>query len=228
MPLSHIINCSLISGIVPSKHKIAKVIPIFKNGDHEDMYNYRPISILTCFSRICKKIIANGLLSFLLKYYILYDHQIGFIPGKDTTHAILSLVHYVINSFEDNKLTCGIFLDISKAFDTIDHNILLSKPYKYGIRGNTLNWFMNYLCNRYQFVSINNTSSSFLRIECGVPQGSTLGPILFILYINDLPRVSTKQKFLLYADDTNILYENTDTKAIVETINMELPKITVA
>ena len=171
------------------------------------------------------KIIANRLLSFLLRYNILYDHQLVFIPGKNTTHAILSLVDYLINSFEDNKLTCGIFLDISKAFDTIDHNIILSKLYKYGIRGNTLNWFMNYLSNRYQFVSINNTSSSFLRIECGVPQGSILGPILFILYINDLPRVSTKLKFLLYADDTNILYENTDANAIIKTINMEMPKL---
>ena len=144
---------------------------------------------------------------------------------KNTTHAILSLVDYLINSFEDNKLTCGIFLDISMAFDTIDHNILLSNLYKYGIRGNTLNWFMNYLSNRYQFVTINNTSSSFLRMECGVPQRSILRPILFILYINDLARVSTKLKFLLYADDTNILYENTDTKAILKTINMEMPNI---
>ena len=225
MPLSHIMNCSLISGIVPSKLKIAKVIPILKNGHREDMYNYRPISALPCFSKIFKKIVANRLLSFLLKYNILYDHQYGFIPGKITTHAILSLVDYLINSFEDNKLTCGILLDISKAFDTIDHNILLSKHYKYGIRGNTLNWFMNYLSNRYQFVSIYNTSSSFLRIECGVSQGSILGPILFPSYINDLPRVSTKLKFLLYAGDTNILCENTDANAIIKTINIEMPQI---
>ena len=161
MPISHIIYCSLISGIVPSKLKIAKVIAILKNGHHEDMNNHRPISILPCFSEILEKIIANRLLSFLLRYNILYDHQFGFMPGKNTTHAILSLVDYLINSFENNKLTCGTFLDISKAFDTIDHNILLSKLYKYGIRGNTLSWFMNYISNRFQFVSMNNTSSSF-------------------------------------------------------------------
>ena len=111
------------------------------------------------------------------------------------------------------------------ALDTIDHNILLIKLCKYGIRGKTLNWFRNDLSNRYQFVSINNTSSSFLRIECGVPQGSILGPILFILYINDLQIVSTKLKFLLYADVTNILYENTDANSIIKTINMKMPKI---
>ena len=224
MPLSHIANCSLISGIVPSKHIIAKVIPIFKNGLHEDMYDHRPISPLPCFSKICEKIIASRLLSFLLRHNILYDHQFGFMSGKNTTHAILSLVDYLINSFEDNKLTCGIFLDISMTFDTIDHNILLSKLYKYGIGGNTLNRFMNYLSNLYQFVSINNTSSSFLRMECGVPQGSILGPTFFLLCINDLPRVCTKLKFLLYADDTYILYENSDTKAIAKIINMEMPR----
>ena len=147
MPLCHIINCSLISGRVQSKHKIAKVIQIFKDGHREDMYSNRPMSILPCFSMIFEKLIANRLLSFLLKYNIHFDHQFGFIPGKNTTRAILSFVDYLINSFEDNKLTCGIFLDISKAFDTIDHNILLSKLYKYGIRGNTLCWFMNYLSN---------------------------------------------------------------------------------
>ena len=188
------------------------------------MYIYRPISILPCFSKIFGKMIANRLSSFLLKYNMLYDHQFGFIPGKNTTHAILSLVDYLINSFGNNRLTCGIFIDISKAFNTIVHNILLSKLCIYCIRGNTLNWFMNYLSNRYRFVYINNTSSSFLRIECGVPQGSILGPTLFLLCINNLPRVSTKLNFLLYADDTNILYENSDTKTMIKTINMKTSK----
>ena len=136
MPLSHIINRSLISDIVPSKLKITKVIPIFKNGHHEDMYSYRPISILPCFSKILEKYnFKSVFIIFTNIYIILYDHQFGFMPGKNTTHAILSLVDYLIISFENNKLTCGIFLVISKAFDTIDHNILLSKLSKYGIRG---------------------------------------------------------------------------------------------
>ena len=168
------------------------------------------------FIKDFQKIIVNRLLSFLVKYNILYDHQFGFIPGKNITHAILSLVDYLINPMKNSKLNCGISLDISKTFDTIDHNLLLSKLDKYGIRGNTLNWFRNYLSNHYQFVSINNTTSSFLRIECGVPQGSIIGPILFLSYINDLPRACTKLKFLLYADNINILYKNSDTKTIIK------------
>ena len=113
IPLSHIINCSLISGIVLSKLKIAKFTPITKDGHHEDMHSYRPISTLPCFSKISEKIIAIRLLSFLPRYNILCDHQFGFMPGKNTTLAILSLVDYLINSFEDNKLACGIFLHIS-------------------------------------------------------------------------------------------------------------------
>ena len=113
-------------------------------------------------------------------------------------HAILSLVDYLVNSFENNKLTCEIFLDISNNFDTIDHNILLSLLCKYGIGGNTLNWIMDCLYNRYQFVSINNTSSSFLGIECGVPYLSILGPIRVLLYINDLPSSFFMLKILTF------------------------------
>ena len=142
---------------------------------------------------------------FLLKSNICYDHQFGFMPGKNTTHAILSLVDYLINSLEYNKLTCGIFLDISKPFYTIDHNIQLSKLYKYGIRVCVMNWFRNYLSNHYQFVSI-------LSVICEVLLGSIIGPILFLLCINDFPGVPTELKFLLYADNANIIYEHSDTK----------------
>ena len=159
MPLCHIVNCSLVQSTL----KIAKRIAILKNGHLEGIHHRRRISILPCFSKIFERNYCKSVISFLLRYNILYDHQLGFIPGQNTTPAItLSLVDYLINSFENNMLTCGIFLDISKAFDTIDHNILLSKHYKYGIRGNTLIRSRNYSSNRYQFVSINNTSSSLI------------------------------------------------------------------
>ena len=152
--------------------------------------------------------------SFLEKFNILYKYQFGFIPNKNTTHAISTLVDYVINSLENNEIPCSIFLDTSKAFDTIDHKILLNKLYMYGIRGITHNWLKNYLSERYHYVSINNCSSSLQKIKCGVPQGSILGPILFLLYNNDLPNTSNILRFLLYADDNNILYKNLDPKSI--------------
>ena len=133
LPLTHIINESLVTGVVPSKFKIAKVMPIFKTGQCDDMYNYRPISILPSLSKIMEKIIANLLFSFLEKINILYKYQFGFIQNKNTTHAISTLVYYVINSLENNEIPCSIFLDTSKAFDTIDHKILLNKLCMYGI-----------------------------------------------------------------------------------------------
>ena len=195
LPLTHIINTSLVTGVVPSKFKIAKVIPIFITGQCHDMCIYRPMSILPSLSKIMEKIIANHLFSFLEKFNILCKYQFGFIPNKNATHAISTLVDYVINSLENNKTPSSIFLDTSKAFDTIDHKILLNKLYMYGIRGITHNWFKNYLSERHQYVSINNCSSSLQKIKCGVPQDSILGPILFLLCINDLPNASNILRF---------------------------------
>ena len=162
------------------------------------MYNYRPISILPSLSKVMEKIIGNRLFYFLEKFNILYKYQFGFIPNKNTTHVISTLVIYAINSLENNEIPSSIFLDTSKEFDTIDHKIQLNKLYMYGIRGTTQNWFKNYLSERYQYVSINNCSSSLQKIKCGVPQGSILGPILFLLYINNLPNAGNILRFLLY------------------------------
>ena len=147
-------------------------------------------------------------------------------PKKTRTHAISTLVDYVINSLENNVIPCSIFLDTSKAFDTIDHKIQLNKLYMYGICGITLNWFKNYLSEHYQYISINNCSSSLQNIKCGVSQGSILGPILYLLHINDLLNASNILRFLLYADDTNILYKNLDPQSITDTMNKEIPKVT--
>ena len=134
-------------------------MPIIKAGQCDDMYNYRPMSILSSLSKIMEKIIANRLFSFLEKFNIFYKYQLGFIPNKITTHAISTLVDNVINSLENNEIPYSIFLDTSKAFDTIYHKIQVNKHYMYGIRGITHNWFKNYLSERYQYVSINNCSS---------------------------------------------------------------------
>ena len=181
-------------------------MPIYIAGQCDDMYNYRPISILPSVSNIMEKIIANRLISLLEKLNILSKYQFWFIPNKNTTHAIPTLVDYVINSLENNEIPCSIFQDTSNAFYTIDHKILLNKLYMYGIRGITHNRLKNYLSERYQYVSINNCSSSLQKLNCGVPQGSILGPILFLLCINELPIASNILRCLHEADDTNILY----------------------
>ena len=180
-------------------------MPIFKDSQCDDMYNYRPMSILPSLSKLMERIIANRLSSFLETFNILYKHQFGFIPNEDITHAISTIVDYVIYSLENNEIPCSIFLDTSKAFDIIDHKILFNKLCKYGVRGITQNLFRNYLSERHQYVSINNCSSSLRKIKCDVPHGLILGPIFFLLYINDLLNASNIPRFLLYSDDTNIL-----------------------
>ena len=225
-PLTHIINCSFIQGIFPSDLKIARVVPVFKSGTRDSVSNYRPISVLPCFSKIFEKLVFNRLYSFLVKHTLLYDYQFGFMPQRNTSQAILSLVDYVINSFENKCLAAGIFLDLSKAFDTLDHSILLNKLDNYGIRGAALSWFSSYIHNRFQYVSLSGVHSSKQTIHCGVPQGSILGPLLFLIYINDLPNATSKFHFILYADDTNLLHKGHDINTLVNDINTEIPKIT--
>ena len=172
------------------------------------------------------EIIANRLFSFLEKCNIPYKYQFGFIPNINTTHTISTLFDYVINSLENNQIPCSMFLDNSKAFDTIDHKIILNKLYKYCIQGKTQNRFKNKLSEHNQYVSINNCSSSLHKIKCGIPQGTILGPIHFLLYINDLPNASNILRFLLNADNANILHKNVDPKFITATNNKEIPKVT--
>ena len=224
-PLCHIINLSFSKGIVPANLKIARVVPVFKGGQPDVIGNYRPISVLPCFSKVFERLTFDRLYSFLLNNNSLYSHQFGFLPGKNTSQAIISVVDHIVKSFDNKHLTCGIFLDLSKAFDTLDHSILLNKLCSYGIRGVSHSWFLSYLSNRLQYVSVHNATSTYSNTVCGVPQGSILGPLLFLLYINDLPNVSSSLKFVLYADDTNILYSAPDINSLIAHLNSELPNI---
>ena len=203
-PLTLLINQVLNTGTFPDKLKIAKVIPIFKKGDPSLFENYRPISLLPAISKVLEKIIALQLSSYFEKNKLLFDNQYGFRPKHSTEHAALELIDRITNKMDTNEIPLNIFLDLSKAFDTIDHSILLNKLKYYGLKGPTLNLFQSYLSNRKQYTEIEDTTSTILHIQVGVPQGSILGPILFIIYVNDLPQCSNKFDFIMYADDTTL------------------------
>ena len=224
-PLSQIINESFQSGIFPDKMKLAKVTPFFKKGCVLTASNYRPISLLSVFSKITEKAMHERLYKFLEKHEILYSLQCGFRANHSINHALVSLTEAIKNSLDNKKFGCGIFIDLPKAFDTVNHEILLTKLEHYGIRGTVLDWFKSYLSDRIQYVSVNGSNSSYLSITCGVPQGSVLGPLLFLIYINDLPLSSSKLTFYLFADDTNIYCESDNLYQLQRTVNKELRKV---
>ena len=145
--------------------------------------------------------------SFLQQHRVIYESQFGFQKGKSTLHSLIEIVEQIRDCIENKKYACGIFIDLKKAFGTVNRTIFLQKLEHYGVRGSILDWFSSYLCDRSQYVSINGVDSEITKLSCGVPQGSVLGPLLFLIYINDLPNISSKLKFYLFADDTNIYYE---------------------
>ena len=224
-PLAHIVNLSFAHGIFPDHLKLARVTPVFKSDDPMNVSNYRPISVLNAISKIFERIMHNKLSHFLDKHKLLSDSQFGFRKNYSTYMATLDLLNYVTTGLDNNESTMGVFVDLSKAFDTVDHSILSRKLTHYGIRGIAHDWFVSYLSNRKQLVCINNCSSTFKDISCGVPQGSILGPLLFLIYINDLPLFFNKLKFVLFADDTSILFRTTDPTFHVSIVNAELSRV---
>lgn len=207
-PLVYIFNLSLENSIFPDKFKFAIIKPLFKSGDRKTISNYRPISMLTNFSKIFEKIIKTRLLSYLEKNNLLSKSQYGFRPGLSTENALYNATQFMYDSLDKGLKTIAIFIDLAKAFDTIQHDILLRILPNFGINNKSLLWFKSYLSNRQQMVKINDAISNTNYIEYGVPQGSVLGPILFILYINAVCDLNIDGKIVTYADDTCLLFSD--------------------
>ena len=220
--LSSIFNSCISSGIYPSCLKTARVIPVFKKESPLEIGNYRPISLLSNINKIFEKLLHSRLVSFLEKYSCLYSLQFGFRKGLSTSHAVLYLTELIRESIDKGGFACGVFLDLKKAFDTVEHSILLQKMSHYGVRGTANSLFQSYLKDRSQYVSIKGKSSKNVVMEHGVPQGSVLGPLLFLIYINDLNLCIKHSKTVHFADDTSLLNCNQSLKKLNKQVNLDL------
>lgn len=225
--LSHLINRTLETGIFPNELKIARVTPIYKGGGEHLLQNYRPISVLPVFSKIFEGVINSRLDKFFSKHNVLNKCQYGFQKSKSAEQALVEVKDKIINNIENRLYTLGLFLDFRKAFDTIQHDILLIKLQMYGIRGVAFTLIKNYLQNRMQYVYINNNSSNTLKIKYGVPQGSILGPLLFLLYVNDITNILGSPDLVMYADDTNAFFASASKPALESMANKYLDNLSV-
>ena len=230
LPITTLVNQSLATGIFPSNLKIAKIMPLQKQPNNCNIDNFRPISLLPSISKVIEKCVFDQVYEYFEKNKLLYDSQYGYRQSHSTETACLEIIDRLHRQLDQNKTPLCIFIDLSKAFDTLDHAILLSKLEYYGLQQNTLNWFRSYLFNRKQYVEIEGYKSDMRNVNTGVPQGSILGPLLFIIYMNDLNFVSKKFNAILFADDTTLnsvlsVFTNNNNITLSSKINNEINKL---
>ena len=224
-PFTYICNLSFESGVFPDKMKITKVIPLFKTGENSNFTDYRPVSLLPQFSKILEKLFDVRLKKCIDKYQLLSNSQDGFRNNMSISLALVDLVEELSSNIDNKLFTVGVFIDLKKTFDTIDHTNLIRKLEFYGIRGLAGKWVSSYITARLQYVSFDGVNSDVKQVLYGVPQGSILGPKLFILYINDICKISSVLNFILFADDTKIFCSGKDLDSLCRTVSSELNKL---
>ena len=221
-PLQKIFNLSLRTGVHPDLLKVSKTIPVYKKGSRLLVSNYRPISLLSNLNKILEKLVHARIYEFLENNHSIYSLQFGFRKKHSADHALIEITEKIRNALDNKQIACGIYVDLQKAFDTVNHDILIAKLEHYGIRGTANDWFSSYLKNRSQYVSILGFDSTTKPLKHGVPQGSVLGPLLFLIYINDLHSSIKHCKVFHFADDTNLLKIDDSIKKMEKLINVDL------
>ena len=223
--ISYLFNRCAYAGVYPKILKTAQVLPIHKKGSKAECSNYRPISLLSPLNKLFEKMLYKRINDYFVRFQLFTPHQYGFRQNRSTSLAIYDLIENEMTARDENLSTCAIYLDLQKCFDSVDREILLKKLSHYGIRGHALNLLRSYLTDRYQFTLINNIASNFELVEFGVPQGSCLGPLLFLIFINDMPLSSMKLIIKLFADDSLLFVSGKNLDEIKSILNEELPKI---
>ena len=224
-PLTFVINLSLSTGIVPTIWKTGKITPIHKSGTTDTPDNYRPISVLPTLSKILEQAVHSRLIEYLESNRLLNPEQFGYRKKRSTKLASTLFIDDIRRSLDSGQMVGAVFLDLTKASDLIGHNVLLDKLYCYGISGGELDWFTDYLFNRKQLANLNNNISDYHSIKQGVPQGSILGPLLFLIFFNDITEQINHTKIIMYADDTVIYFASKNITTIKYHLNEDIDQI---
>ena len=224
-PLSRLFNCCMREGHYPASFKVARVVPVFKSEDPTQFSNYRPVSVLPILSQVFERVLKSRLVQFFAEKEVIIPGQYGFRSGHSTAMAILDMVEKIRAAWTEKNSALGIFVDLKKAFDTVDHDILLQKLGHYGVRGQTLKILESYLKDRSQYVCYGGHESERGSVVCGDPQGSVLGPLFFLIYVNDMVAVSKDLELVLFADDTNIFSKSEDPCELTRKVNRGMSEL---